>query len=153
MSLRPVVTGSTPQAAPNRAASAFGHGSARALDCTLKDIRAEAERQREAFGNEPAARTLEWAADQVESAVQRDGSEVLTLAEASVRSGYSEEHLARMVRTGRIPDLRPEGSRARIRIRVADLPIKPDHGHIPDADAHELASRLFGGKEGRNGHP
>ena len=73
--------------------------------------------------------------------------EWLTLDQAAERSGYSKEHLARMVRQGRIRDSRPPGSKGRILIRAADLPSKPTPLHNGTRDAHGLASRLFGGKE------
>jgi hypothetical protein len=50
----------------------------------------------------------------------------LTLTEAAHRSGYSREHLGRLVATGTIPNAgRPNAPR----IRVADLPRKA--GHLP----------------------
>ena len=71
----------------------------------------------------------------------------LTLAQAAQRSGYSKDHLARMVRQGKIPDLRAPGSKGRILIRAADLPSRPARHHNSTTDAHGLASRLFGGRE------
>ena len=111
------------------------------------DLRAEAARHREDFGNESTARTLEWAADKVEAALRDAGDELLSLEEAFERSGYSQQHLCRMIKEGQIPDLRPPGSRGRILIRACDLPIKPNKPHIPDADEHGLASRLLRAKE------
>jgi len=123
-----------------------------ALDDVLHRIEAEATRQRELFGNEPGARGIEWAAAQIRSALSAQGEEELTLAEATRRSGYSEDHLCRLVRTGRIPDLRDPPGRGAIRIRARDLPIKPAARQIHGADAHGLASRPSGGTEGHHGH-
>ena len=123
------------------------------IEGILAEIRAKARELREDFGCEAPARSLEWAAAKVESALREATQELLTLPEAARISGYSVDHLARMVREKRIPDLRPNGSRGRIRIRAADLPRKPAGAHTPSADVHELASRLFGGKEGRDGLP
>jgi hypothetical protein len=53
--------------------------------------------------------------------------ELLTLTEAARRSGYSREHLSRLVGLGTIPNA---GRRNAPRIRAADLPRKP--GHLPD---------------------
>ena len=44
---------------------------------------------------------------------------VLSLKEAAIRSGYSAEHLARLIRQGRVSNA---GRRFAPRIRVADLP-------------------------------
>ena len=129
------------------------NGEADPLRSSLAEIRAKANELRQAFGDESRACTLEWAAERVEAALAGAQGQLLSLAEAARRSGYSQEHLARLVRAGRIPDLRPPGSKGRVRIRAADLPTRPGPAHTPAADVHELASRLFGGREGRNGHP
>lgn len=119
----------------------------------LAELRAKACELRDVFGCEAPARALEWAAMKVEATVGNANQRLLTLREAAQLSGYSADHLARLVRQKRIPDLRPTGSRAHIRIRAADLPHKPSGTHTPGADVHELASCLFGGKEGHHGHP
>ena len=117
-------------------------------------IRARAKEFREAFGAEPQARSLEWAALQVEQALRDESDQLLTLPQAAQISGYHPDSLARMVRERQIPDLRPPNSKGIIRIRRGDLPIKPGRPHTPDADVRELASRLVKrGKEGRYGHP
>ena len=40
-----------------------------------------------------------------------DAEDTLSLREAAEASGYSEGHLARLVRDGKVPDLRPAGSK------------------------------------------
>ena len=125
-----------------------------AVQQSVAKLRAKATEFREVFGDEARARTLEWAAQKVEQALSDETDELLTLPEASEISGYHPDSLARMVRDGQIPDLRPANSKGMIRIRQADLPIKPGPPHTPDADVRELASRLLKrGKEGRYGHP
>ena len=109
----------------------------------VTDILAKAKEFREAFGAEPQARSLEWAALQVERALRDESEQLLTLAQAAELSGYHPDSVARMVRDGQIPDLRPPDSRGRIKVRVADLPTKPGRKHTPPADVHDLASRLF----------
>ena len=79
--------------------------------------------------------------------------ELLTLGQAAEESGYSTDHLSRLVRRGKLPDRRPPGSHGRVLLRRSDLPHKPSARHPKDADVHDLASRLYGGKEGRHGHP
>src|SRR3989454_10487906 len=125
-----------------------------AVHQAIAEILAKAKEFREAFGDEPRARSLEWAAAKVEQALRDDSDELLTLPQASELSGYHPDSLARMVRDGQIPDLRPPNSKSMIRIRRADLPIKPGRAHTPPADVRELASRLLKrGKEGHHGHP
>ncbi len=113
-----------------------------AIQRCIAEIVAKAKEFREAFGDEPRARSLEWAAARVEQALRDESDELLTLPQASKLSGYHPDSLARMVRDGQIPDLRPQNSKGMIRIRRADLPIKPGRPHTPDADVRELASRL-----------
>jgi hypothetical protein len=76
--------------------------------------------------------------------------EPLSLREAAAASGYSEDHLARLVRQERIPNA---GRRGAPRIRRGDLPrrpmtrVAPATGDAYDvvADARKLASRRRGG--------
>ena len=114
-----------------------------AVHQAVAEILAKAKELREAFGDEPRARTLEWAAGSVERALRDESDQQLRLPEAAELSGYHPDSLARMVRDGQIPDLRPPNSKGMIRIRRGDLPIKPGRPHTPDADVRELASRLF----------
>ena len=125
-----------------------------AVQRCIAEILAKAKEFREAFGDEPRARSLEWAAARIEHALRDDSDQLLTLPDAAEISGYHPDSLARMVRDGQIPDLRPPNSKGMIRIRQADLPIKPGRQHTPPADVRELASRLrIRGKEGHHGHP
>ena len=76
--------------------------------------------------------------------------EPLSLREAAARSGYSEDHLARLIRQGTIPNA---GRRGAPRIRRGDLPRRPKGPVAPTtpdaydvvADARKLASRRRGG--------
>ena len=114
-----------------------------AVHQAVADIRAKATELRESFRADSAACALEWAATRVESAILSEADRIVYLPEAARISGYVEGHLARLVRRGQIPDMRPPGSRGRIKVRVADLPTKAGHKHTPPADVHDLASRLF----------
>jgi hypothetical protein len=78
---------------------------------------------------------------------------VLSLTEAAAWSGYSPAHLARLVRQGKLHTLRAPESRGRLSFRQGDLPRKPGAPHPSRAGVHELASRLFRGKERRYGQP
>jgi hypothetical protein len=117
----------------------------RSLHHTLENIRSKAAELRDSFGDEPRARALEWAAAQIERAIQQDDDERLSLSEAALRSGYSADHLARLIREGRVPNAGRPGSP---RIRVADLPIRPRPvagparaAYDPVADARAIGSR------------
>lgn len=75
---------------------------------------------------------------------ESEHSEPLTLTGAVRESGYSADHLARLVRAGRIPNA---GNRGRPRIRRGDLPIRPRierdrvGGYDPHTDARSLGTR------------
>jgi hypothetical protein len=116
---------------------------------SLADIRTKAHELRDTFGDETRARALEWAAQEFESALAADDDQLLTLSQAAAYSGYSMDHLARLVRDGKIADARPVGSKGRLVLRKNDVPRKPSTRYIADTETHDLASRLFGGKEGR----
>jgi predicted DNA-binding transcriptional regulator AlpA len=117
-----------------------------ALRNTLIEIRSKAAELRDSFGDEPRARALEWAASQMERAIREDGDERLTLAEAALRSGYSRDHIARLIRDGRLPNAGRSGSP---RIRAGDLPVRPPRpvagnrprAYDPIADARAIGSR------------
>ena len=98
------------------------------------------------YGAEAQAVTLESAADDVLEALAGVDDALLTLDEAARESGYSAEHLGRLVRKGRLPNA---GRRGRPRIRAADLPKRAlapiaegaSASYDPVADARSLASR------------
>ena len=60
--------------------------------------------QQRDLGAEPQARTLEWCADRLEEHSREWETEPLTLEEAAGDSGYSADHLGRLVREGKIPN-------------------------------------------------
>jgi hypothetical protein len=81
-----------------------------------------ARKLREWAAAKAAARVWEAAARELEVALLDADDELLNLQEASATSGYSAEHLGRLVRQGRIPNAgRPNAPR----IRARDLPRKP----------------------------
>jgi hypothetical protein len=96
----------------------------------------------------------------------------LTLTEAASLSGYTREHLGRLVRQGKIENAGgPNAPRIRLKdlprkagylppkrapaiggpVQASDLPTERTGTHIPNTDVHELASRLRRGKEGHDG--
>lgn len=112
------------------------------VETAIAEVRSKATELRSSFGREDLARTLEWAAAQIEAGLWSDTDELLPLGKAAEISGYNPESLSRMVREGVIPDRRLSGSRGPIRIRRGDLPIKASRAHTPPTDVVELASRL-----------
>jgi hypothetical protein len=72
-------------------------------------------------GAEEAVATTAALADELESAIQAAGGGLLTLSEAAAESGYSIDHIGRLVRAGAVPNRgRPNAPR----VRRSDLPRK-----------------------------
>ena len=71
--------------------------------------------------HEPSALVYDICARELEGALKAEEHEVLTLRQASVLSGYSEEHLGRLVRDGKILNA---GRKGAPRVRRCDVPIK-----------------------------
>jgi hypothetical protein len=84
------------------------------------DWRTLAAQQRR-LGADAQARILEFCADELAAALRRGGDELLSLARAAKDSGYSVDHLSRLVREGTIPN---SGRPSKPLIRRADLPVK-----------------------------
>ena len=106
------------------------------------DWRALAAQQRR-LGADSQARILEFCADELAAALLRAGDELLSLSRAAQESGYSADHLSRMVREGRIPN---SGRKAKPLIRRKDLPVKASrYKENPCANSQNplYSSRLF----------
>jgi len=92
--------------------------------------RARAAQLRHWGGADGTARTWELAAEELDDALRRQSDDVLSLGEAAAASGYSADHLARLIREGKIPNAgRPNAPR----VRRGDLPRKA--GALPDVPA------------------
>jgi hypothetical protein len=97
---------------------------------------------------ESAACALERAADELEQSLQRRSEETLNLKEAAGVSGYTADHLSRLIRGGKLNNAgRPRAPR----IRRSDIPQKPSRvapavtsTYDPIADARSLLSRRGG---------
>lgn len=85
--------------------------------------RDKAETFRE-YGAEVQAQTLERCAAELEAGTRDQALQPLTLADAADLSGYSTDHLGRLIRDGRIPNAGRTGAP---RIARRDLPLKSGH--------------------------
>ena len=97
----------------------------------------------QSLGQDAPARMSEAHAEELVEELRSWRNEELTITEAASESGYSEDHLRDLVRSGRLPDNRAPGSEDRILVRRSDLPRKlPAHSPTDDA-VHELAEALL----------
>jgi hypothetical protein len=82
----------------------------------------------------------------LERIAESDAADELTLTAASTLSGYSTDHLSRLIRDGSLPNA---GRKGAPRIRRADLPMRPkrciatarNKGYNPVTDARSLGVR------------
>jgi hypothetical protein len=70
----------------------------------------------------PVGPLLDEVLTDLDSVTRDEGTELLTLTQAAIRSGYSADSLGRMVRTGQLTN---RGRKNAPRVRAADLPRKP----------------------------
>ena len=83
----------------------------------------------------------------LETVLRGEEDQLPNLADAAARSGYSADHLGRMIREGKIRNLGLKGSP---RVRAGDLPrrlgsVRARTGsYDPVADAREIARRVVG---------
>lgn len=89
---------------------------------------------------------LEDRADELERALTESETELVSLAEAARISGYSADHLGRLVRDGKLANLgRPQAPR----VRTRDLPRKAQltRGgaalHLHDASRRQIATAIL----------
>jgi hypothetical protein len=111
--------------------------------------------QQRRFGADAQARILEFCADELTAALVRGENELLGLARAAEESGYSADHLGRLVREGKIPN---SGRKAKPLIRKQDLPRKarkskeepcftPRGGYLPGGLFRDIVHSKFGGDD------
>ena len=74
------------------------------------------------WGDEHQASILERCVEDLEAFLRESDLEPLTLAQASRESGYTPDHLRRLIREGKLTNV---GRRNAPRIRRGDLPQKP----------------------------
>jgi hypothetical protein len=119
--------------------------------------RALAAQQRR-LGADAQGRILDFCADELAAALLRAGDELLTLARAAQESGYTADHLSRMVRQGKILN---SGRKSKPLIRRAHLPKKtlkseaapsflPKSGYIQDKLFRDIIHSKFGGDDAQD---
>ena len=116
------------------------------LPAAFREIAAGA---RQHTADERAATIWERAAEMVEESLRLSGLERLTLQRAAAESGYSIDHLRRLIDEGTIPNASvADGSKAILRMH---LPRKPGHGLAPVrstvASSRLQAARAVAGRE------
>ena len=97
------------------------------------------------YGGRALATALERCADELEGTIQEHDDATYSLTEAARESGYSREHLGRLVRDGKIPNAGRPGAP---RIARRDLPRKqpgPDSPFAPPL-AQERGRRQVSGR-------
>ena len=110
------------------------------------------------FGAEPQARALESCADELTEALRATSEELLTLRRAAAESGYSVDHIARLLRERKIPNA---GEKSRPRVRRSDLPMRPrkpvenrdkstEIAHIPGKLFRDIIHSKFGGDDAQS---
>ncbi len=93
------------------------------------------------YGSETAALVLDLCAEDLETTIRDRDETTLSLVEAARESGYSREHLGRLVRDGKIPNA---GRLNAPRIARIHLPRKATAPAVPlvrDAPRRELSNR------------
>lgn len=99
----------------------------------VEEWRAQAATLRE-YGAEMQAVALERCADQLDEGVRELESRPLTLAEASEVGGYSVDHLGRLVRQGKIPNVgrpgAPRIAREHVPIKAGMVALAPEKREI-----------------------
>jgi hypothetical protein len=99
-------------------------------------------------GVEQAAITIEVLVGELEAVLQAGDDRPLTLRAAAIESGYSADHLARLVRQGKLANV---GRKFAPRVRCGDLPKRAQSNkdvasrgeteYDPTADARSLRER------------
>ena len=109
--------------------------------------RAQAEGLRQ-FGADAQAKAVDRCADHLEEVLRQEGDALLTLPEAAEESGYSSDHIGRLVREGKIPNAGRPGAP---RIARRDLPLKatqadaavPQHNRISDTSNAQIVQSII----------
>ncbi len=102
---------------------------------------------RRGYGRE--ARMAESVASDLEQRLREWELQELTIPEASLESGYSEDHLRRLVRDEVLPDQRPPGSEGEIRMPLE--PLRDERDRAIDDPSLPRPGRTSGDSSDRSG--
>lgn len=92
----------------------------------LAKLQLEAELLQNRYNDERGAFLHRKFANDLDAALRAQDDQTLTLTEAGKVSGYSADHLGRMIRDGKLPNA---GRHNAPRVRRGDLPAKSSHLH------------------------
>ena len=115
-------------------------------------LRARAEEFRRLDAHVDGAKLIEEILVDLEPVVNGAGAETHTIAQAAKLSGYSEDHIRRLIRTGK---LRNVGKPGAPRVLASELPRKPGV-RVADADGEKYSpssdARFLRGPAVRSDH-
>lgn len=100
--------------------------------------REEGDKLRRRYADERQAHAYEQVAQDLEETLRATEDKLLDLQEAALISGYSADHLGRLVREGTIPNA---GRKHAPQIRLRDLPTKRQDLHGPTPRLHLTSAR------------
>lgn len=107
------------------------------LDELERELEAKAEEYAELRAQLGGQSIMLWFAARLREARRERANQLLTIRQAAAITGHATETLREMVRDGRLPDSRPDGSQGEIRIARKYLPRKPrsrgDDGPSPSS--------------------
>lgn len=114
---------------------------------TRAELRSRWQRRRDQFAElgatVNAAKLLDSVLADVDSVFASEAEESLTLREAAQESGYSKDHLARLVRSGVIPNAgrpnAPRIQRSDLPHKAGSLPAAPGRCQFLSADPEQIA--------------
>ncbi len=106
-----------------------------------------------AFGAATLAETVERCAAELERALAADDGELLTLQQAARMSGYSADHLGRLIRLGTLRNLgrhrAPRVRRGDLPRKAAGLPVQAPGLHLSGADPRQVARAVVTSQRGQ----
>ena len=88
----------------------------------LDRLRSRAEEFRRLHAQVDGAKLIDEILVELEPAMNGEDAETLTIAQAATRCGYSQDHIGRLLRTGKLKNV---GKQRAPRVLAADLPRKP----------------------------
>ena len=104
-----------------------------------------------AFGAAAQAEAVDRCADELERALASEEGELLTLQQAACLSGYSTDHLGRLIRQGTLRNLgRPRAPRVRrgdLPRKAAALPGQTAGLHLLGADPRQVARAVVASRK------